>query len=350
MTVLDPCHCRNNVPDIVDRFFCAHPAVAATDSMVAAAVCQVCGFRNSPPPASLRPVPRYLRNPRDVEPCLFLGPAAREELRSSHCLHPSHGLTTQTQCNRCRDYEVGLHNGPGAVHNWAVGVTTAPRPVTTLGRTLQSLANAGWPEVFVFAEPGSTHECDLPGHVWCPRGAKLGAFANWYLSLTELVLREPYADAYFLCQDDVEFCSDLRSYLEGILWLTSSPKVLSPYCAAVHDTHSGSEFHQIDEGSRTCGALSLILPNAVARAILCDSFFIEHRRAGPGKGLAHIDSVIGAWCQATGIGFWVHSPSLCQHTGVHSTLWGDIEPSPRRTAASYCVDVLSVSVHPRELR
>ena len=342
MMPLDPCDCRKEVPGIQNSFFCAHPAVVATESIVASAVCRSCGFQNSPPPAAMRPVPRHLRFPQDIQPCLFVGSRNASDSHAFDCCHPSHGVTTQEQCNRCGDYEELLPLGPRALRSWAVGVTTAPRTVPTLARTLESLSEAGWADVFVFAEPDAPDERSLPGHVWCPRGSKLGAFSNWYLSLTELVLRAPHADAYFLCQDDVAFCRDMRIYLEDILWLNPSPQVVSPYCAAVHDSESVSGFHRLDEGARTCGALSLIFPNAVARALLCDSFFLQHRRSGLGKGVAHIDSVIGTWCRTTGIGFFVHSPSLCQHLGEHSTLWKNIEPSPRRSASSFQTEWISV--------
>ena len=46
------------------------------------------------------------------------------------------------------------------------------------------------------------------------RPRELGAFPNWYLSLTELVMQDPSADAYFMCQDDILLSAGLRAYLE----------------------------------------------------------------------------------------------------------------------------------------
>ncbi|MCA9023063.1 MAG: hypothetical protein KDA74_23100, partial [Planctomycetaceae bacterium] len=101
-------------------------------------------------------------------------------------------------------------------------------------------------------------------------------------------------------------------------------------------------FNQLDADWNTCGALSLIFPNAVARALLCDPFFLDHRRNGPLDGSCCIDSVVGRWCRRSNIRYYVHQPSLVQHTGFHSSLWGEIAPSPRRRAGTFIDESESV--------
>ncbi|MCH9776822.1 MAG: hypothetical protein K0U90_10350 [Planctomycetes bacterium] len=221
------------------------------------------------------------------------------------------------------------------IKSWSVGVTTAPRAVSVLDRTLESLSRAGWPEIHVFAEPDSvvTHKADQC--YWHQRGKILGAFSNWYISLTELVLLDPHADAYLLCQDDIVLSRDTRPYLEKVLWCNEGSQVLSIYCAEVHDEPNHIGFNQLDADWNTCGALALIFPNAVARALLCDPLFLDHRRNGPSNGDACIDSVLGRWCRRSNIRYYVHHPSLVQHTGHYSSLWGEIAPSPRRRAGSF---------------
>lgn len=335
MRTLQPCHSRVEIPGGGDSYFCSHPQVFSRNGRVSSSVCRVCAFKQDPPPANPRPVPRHFRTLCDLDSCLFLGPKSEADPQSYQCRHPSHQLTTQEYCHRCDDADYPLGPGPGAVCTWAVGVTTAPRGNSTLSRMLTSLADAGWPDAYIFAEPDSPNEGLRPGDRWCPRGIKLGAFSNWYLSLTELVLREPDADAYFLCQDDVVFCRGLRDYLEQILWPNPSPQVLSTYCAAVQDRGETFGFQELDEGWQTCGALSLIFPNGVARALLCDSTFLHHRRNGPLKGMVSIDAVVGSWCRKSAITYFVHSPSLTQHIGEQSSLWGHLGLSPRRSASSF---------------
>ena len=96
------------------------------------------------------------------------------------------------------------HRSGPRVRTWAVGVTTAPRPVPTLAECLASLAGAGWdrPHLFVdgtvaIPEPYA----DLSRTVREPR---VGAWPNYFLSLAgnQLLMREPDADAYLMAQDD----------------------------------------------------------------------------------------------------------------------------------------------------
>lgn len=331
--MLESCHFRTEVPSRGDRFFCSHSDIHSADSMVPKSACRVCNRQ-----ADDLETHATRRNPSTRnrgETCMFLGALAALNPQSRHCCHPSHDLTTIEDCFQCQDHRHLLKTGFGSVRNWAVGVTTAPRTIPTLRRMLDSLRRAGWSEAYIFAEPGSSTDGLEPGHRWCSRGTRLGMFCNWYLSLTELVLREPNADAFFLCQDDVVFCEGVRSYLEQLLWQSPSPHILSIYCAAVHDRNSSSGFHIVDKAWQTFGALALIFPNAVAHALLCDSLFLHYRRNGALKEPAGIDSVVGAWCQKSQIAYYVHSPSLAQHIGQCTTLSGHVGDSPRRSASSF---------------
>ena len=77
------------------------------------------------------------------------------------------------------------------VRDWAVGVTTAPRVQATLGPCLDSLVRAGWgrPQLFIDAAVNVPEP-----HQELPRTARdepLGAWPNYELALTELLLRRP---------------------------------------------------------------------------------------------------------------------------------------------------------------
>ena len=224
----------------------------------------------------------------------------------------------------------GARDDDGAarpVRAWAVGVTTAPRREPTLRDTLRSLAAAGFEDVRVFAEPRSEAPAEFAGLPRTDRGETLGAFPNFYLALSELVLREPRADAYFLCQDDAEFSAHLRTYLEKTLWPAAEVGAVSVYTPS-HDDPPDSPrgWAAVDRGWKCWGALGLIFPNASARAFLSDPAVLDHRGFGPKDGLANVDSVVGAWCRRSGRPYFVHRPSLCRHTGETSTLW----PAARR--------------------
>lgn len=225
------------------------------------------------------------------------------------------------------------------VTTWAVGVTTAPRTEPTLHRTLPSLAAAGWPRPRLFAEPGVDLPAEFADLPISRHDVRLGAFPNWYLGLAELVMREPRAEAYFLCQDDVLFAANLRDYLEHSLWPAPRLGVVSAYAPSHYTRGKGAGFHVEDRGWRTWGALAYLFPNPSARALLCDPLVVNHRHHGPADGLRNIDSVVGQWCQRRGLPYYIHMPSLAQHIGETSTLFPHATNEGRRRAVDYVEDI-----------
>ena len=140
-----------------------------------------------------------------------------------------------------------LRTGPRVRRPWAVGVTTAPSEVPTLGECFTSLANAGWDRPRLFADEQS-HDpeafADLPR---TSREPLMGAWPNYFLALGELLMRETEADAYLLVQDDVYFAADLqvREYLERILWPGSRAGVVSLFCSRAY-TQSQPGWYRFD--------------------------------------------------------------------------------------------------------
>ncbi|QDT40367.1 hypothetical protein Pan241w_04230 [Gimesia alba] len=221
------------------------------------------------------------------------------------------------------------------VKHWAVGVTTAPRKKSTLLQTLDSLKAAGWDFPRLFTEPGVEIPSEFNRLPVSRRDETLGAFPNWYLALTELVLRNPRAEAFLLCQDDVLFATDLRDYLEFTLWPEKQIGVISIYCPSHYPQATKPGFIREDRGWDSWGALAYIFSNPSARAILCDSMVLNHRDFGPADGLHHIDSVVGFWCERNNLPYFVHSPSLAQHIGESSTIYPRATASGNRQAKDY---------------
>jgi len=264
---------------------------------------------------------------------------------------------------RSSDQESGQINGSrrsspahplnGSRPRWAVGMTTAPRQVPTLEQSLTSLIAAGWSTPRLFAEPGS----DIParfGHLAITRRDQLlGAFPNWYLALAELVMREPRADFYLVCQDDVVFSEGLRSYLDESLRPSPEAGVVSVYCPSHYATDRVPGLHVENRGWQSWGALAYALPAASARALLGDLKVLEHRLNGPAEGLRNIDSVVGRWCLETGRDYLVHVPSLAQHIGETSTIWTGARNAQCRQADRFVeridsTDFAAAVSHPAE--
>lgn len=218
---------------------------------------------------------------------------------------------------------------------WSVGVTTAPRRVGTLEQTLSSLKSAGWEDVRIFAEPDSPLPKPSAGYQITQRDEALGAFANWYLGLSELYLREPRADAYLICQDDVLLAEGLRAYLEGTLWPSASVGVVSVYCPGHVSVGMPSGFHVDTKGWQTWGALAYVFSNPSVRAFLSDPIVLNHSHHGPDRGRRNIDSLVGAWCERRERPYFVHVPSLAQHIGETTTVWSRDGCDNRRRASQF---------------
>ena len=253
--------------------------------------------------------------------------------KSFACRHERHEVTTIKRCMECRDHDSELTRGE--VRSWVVGVTTAPRREPTLVQSAASLRAAGWAEAIIFADPGSElDEAALPFLV-TRRTRALGSWPNWILSLTEMYMLDPHADAYLICQDDVLYCQGLREYLENELWPERALGVVSLHTAS-HQDRGGLGFYCTEYGPYSWGAQAYVFPNASLRALLRDPAVINHRQRGRLNGERNVDGVVGTWCKESGLGYYLHSPSLTQHIGDTSTLWRRATTaSGRRQAATF---------------
>jgi len=204
------------------------------------------------------------------------------------------------------------------IHNWAVGVTTAPRRVDTLEQCLDSLVHAGWNDPYLFIDsavrvPGRF--AHLPGTF---RDEAIGAWPNYYLALAELLMRRPDADAFLIVQDDVLFYDheNLRKYLESALW--PGQGIASLYCSSVYTRPKpGWSTH---EGLWVWGAQAFVFPRELAKQFIVDQAVFGHRWDPRTSGLKNIDVVIGRWALDHGHEIWYPTPSLVQHIGETSTL------------------------------
>ena len=212
---------------------------------------------------------------------------------------------------------------------------TAPRKEVTITRSIESLAAAGWKQIQVFAEPDSTLPENVMGITVTQRDKTLGAFPNWYLSLTEMYLKSPHADAYLICQDDVLISHQTRPYLENCLWPATEVGVISLYCPSHEHREEIQGFISITPGWDAWGALAYVFSNPGLREFLSDRIVLNHRHHGPDKGLRNIDSVVGSWCKRRHLPYFVHIPTLAQHIGDTSTIWKNNQVKGRRKAIKY---------------
>ncbi|MGH7134864.1 MAG: hypothetical protein ACREHD_03940 [Pirellulales bacterium] len=303
------CGWRREELSAEERFSCAHPRVYAARGSVTAPICAACRHRD---PEDGLPSPSRIEKDDGVP-----GPSGNVNTSSRPFSFPQ------------------LLDGEARSLSWSVGVTTAPRSRPTLERSLDSLAAAGWSEPRLFAEPHARVPEKFSGLATTWRDAKLGAFPNWYLGLAELYFREPSAEAYLMCQDDALFADGSRAYLEKCLWPAEELGVVSIYTPSHASAGRTPGFHDERRGWATWGALAYVFPNNSLRALLAHPLFTHHRRQGPGRGLRNIDSVVGAWCRAADLPYYIHVPSLVQHIGETSTIWTSAGALGRRRASDF---------------
>lgn len=205
--------------------------------------------------------------------------------------------------------------GP-AVKTWAIGMTTAPRKSPTLRQTLDSLAASGFDKPHVFADGGDV--CWVPDSKRTTRRtSKWGAWKNFLHGLTEL--RGTPADAYLMLQDDVTFTPKTREYLEAYLWPEESPLcAVSLYTGAKYTAQSpGWTRHIVSPRSPWLwGALAFAFTPQLVDAMLDSITFL--RWSSPHR----VDVAIGLACEEVDAAIWHPTPSLCQHIGETSSIWG----------------------------
>ncbi|MCO6045294.1 hypothetical protein NG895_15390 [Aeoliella sp. ICT_H6.2] len=216
------------------------------------------------------------------------------------------------------------------MQRWSVGITTTPRRQSTLEDCLDSLARAGWENPRLFLD-GSARVPARYEHLCATwREGRVGAWPAFYLAMVEMILHDPNADAYMLLQDDVmaHDRESLREYLEQVLWPGYRPGLVSLFYTG-HDTTAG--WHRAD-GNWDWGAQAFIFPAGVARAFVTDVEMSRSMLAASGENHIPIPELIFEWVMRRGIETWYAIPSLTQHIGNTSTIWGNAAISGGRRA------------------
>ena len=219
------------------------------------------------------------------------------------------------------------------VKRWAVGVTTAPRALPTLGDCLTSLKSAGWTDPRLFVDGLVDVPEPFEGLPRTERTPQLGAWPSYYLALAELLMREPAADAFLLVQDDVVFAPpfDVRSYLEQALWPGKNPAIVSLLCPRPYTQPEPGWFALNEDW--IWGAQAFVFSPLAARDFLADMNVVCHRDTRERNPTADIDWCVGQWASRHKQPIYYPTPSLVQHVGQISSLWTGRRAWGRRRAS-----------------
>ena len=251
-------------------------------------------------------------------------------------------------------------------------ITACPRDESLLRRTIESLAQAGWVDPLVVAEPWT----EVPAGVRCLRNThQLYAWPNHLRALAAGVGEALFerSGAILVSQDDVLYAKGLRSHLEesGAHGLTDG--VLS--CMATdcykdrypdpgvwrnigQSTHGGGECKKCGDGTdeapvkmsgtsgvvvwcRRCqdllqgaySALAYVYPVQTALELLADP-----QNQGPQQRFC-VDPKVQRWMHSRRKEFWMRWPSMCQHIGELSSIRPEIPLTRERTASEWTESV-----------
>ena len=231
-------------------------------------------------------------------------------------------------------------HGPD-VSAWAVGVTTAPRRQPTVDTCLASLIASGWDSPRLFID-GDVTIPDRHRHLPSTyRDGPIGAWPNYYRTLSELLEIESSADAYMIVQDDVLFpaYSSTRAYVETVLWPGTAPGLVSLYCCADYTAHEAGWSPW--GGTWQYGALAFVFSRELATSFLTDDRVRNRQSKSPSKHQnAGIDTVIGDWARRHDVPVFRPTPSLVQHIGHVSAIWDTSRAVGVRRAGTFVRDQL----------
>lgn len=263
-------------------------------------------------------------------PCIYIGerigsvlcPSCSGRVRVKVFRCNVHGKCTFSKkadsiaCCPCPEYEAPMR--------WSYGVTTiAKRRGDLLPRTLESLAKSGFdkPRLFVDEDNDPASWEQEFGLQVTGRYPKIFLYANWWLAILELWVREVHADRFAIFQDDMVCSRNLKEFLErspypgkGYLNLYTFPQNYH-LCPKVDGEHRQGWFESNQRGR---GAVALVFDNDAVYNMLQQSNFLERPKTIP-RGQRNVDGAVVTAFTRMGWKEYCHNPSLVQHTGLISS-------------------------------
>jgi hypothetical protein len=215
---------------------------------------------------------------------------------------------------------------------WRCAMTTIPDRAQTRCRTLQSLCDAGFPQpdIYVDGRNQIAVRPTLCGDV-SYRTRNVKTYTHWLLTLVEVYLKDPEADRYAIFQDDFVCCTNLRAYLDKCIYPTNGywnlftvmgndldtdkqTREKTPKAYAKEGWHLSNQLGQ--------GGLALVFDNTSVIDLLTQRSMYE-RMWNHDRRHKYMDAAVVIGMNAAGRKEYIHYPSLVQHTGTQSTIWGE---------------------------
>lgn len=222
------------------------------------------------------------------------------------------------------------------INKWAIGVTIAPRDIRTYDRTLDCIIDNGW-EPYLFCEPGVNL---LPKYQNLPHMIRPRCYGSWkscFHSLKCLYEFYPDAECYGLFEDDLVLCKGIKEFLSETLWPSDDCAFASIYSPDIY-TKKEIGYYPCIQRNLWGGLAYFFTPNTIKKCI-------KHPYVIRYNGI-HKDITLGNWAKQARLVPYYFSPSLAQHIGETSTIWGTNSKIVRGRMAS---DFVGMDFNAQEL-
>lgn len=217
------------------------------------------------------------------------------------------------------------YDEPYVLGRWSTAVTTVPSRSSSLSETLAAIRDAGFVDVDLYVDSTDSvqYNHDLVGNVTYRRNIR--TYSHWYLTLTEMYLRDPYCQWYAIFQDDLIAVKNLRQYIEQSTADLPARHYLNLFTFMENETIAQSAAGWVpaycDKEGRQLGrgAVGLVLPHRAATELLSNRHMID-RRQDSVRGHRSLDGAVVEAMNSAGFKEYIHCPSLLQHTGEQSSM------------------------------
>lgn len=200
-----------------------------------------------------------------------------------------------------------------------ISVTTAPRNIPTIEKSILSLRYSGFKQqLHIFSEPYSPQPKKDKNYIWHNNPKTKGCFNNFHDSIGWL-LENTQDQYYMLCQDDVVYQRHIKKYIRDI------KGVQTFYLATEwgNNLDKPKGWHLYDQpDNHICfwGACCYVIDRTTLEHIFTHPSFKAHLIHANNPENKKCDCIVNTICSADKIPFYYHSPSLTDHIGKTSTL------------------------------
>lgn len=220
------------------------------------------------------------------------------------------------------------YDEPYVIGRWSCSVTTVPqRASTSLSETLEALQAAGFDKLDLYVDSiQPTWSSAFPSNVInVTYRRNIRTYSHWYLTLTEMYMRDPYCQWYAIFQDDFIAVRNLKQYIEQSTAQLPVRHYLNLFTFMENETVASTARGWLpaycDKNGRQLGrgAVGLVLPHRAVTELLSSRHMID-RRQDSVRGHRSLDGAVVEAMNSAGFKEYIHSPSLLQHTGEQSSM------------------------------